>query len=232
MKIRFFTSTLAFLGLIACSPERPDTTPIQSGPLDQVVETYAQIVHATYVDSLNAAEVMSSKIEAFLAAPNEQSLMAAKESWISARLPYLQTEVYRFYDGPIDDKDGPEGQLNAWPMDEAYVDYVMGMPGAGVINDKESYPEITKNLIIALNEKDGEENISCGYHAIEFLLWGQDLRVDGPGNRPHADYTSAANADRRKAFLSATVALLLEDLQGLVNEWAPSKENYRAGFVE
>jgi putative iron-regulated protein len=232
MEMRLFLSAFVFLGLISCSPERQDTTSTQSGDLNQVVETYAKIVHATYVDSLHAAREMDRKIDAFLAAPTEQRLLAAKESWISARLPYLQTEVYRFYDGPIDDKDGPEGLLNAWPMDEAYLDYVKGMPGSGIINDRQSYPEITRELIIKLNEKDGEENISCGYHAIEFLLWGQDLRVDGPGSRPHTDYTTAANADRRKKFLNATVSLLLENLQGLVNEWAPSKENYRSGFVK
>ena len=231
MAIRLFLPSLLFLGLISCSPERPDKTPIQSGSLDQVVETYAQIVHATYVDSLGAATKMRNKIEAFLTDPTEQGLQAARESWISARLPYLQTEVYRFYDGPIVDKDGPEGLLNAWPMDEAYIDYVQGMPESGIINDRASYPEISRDLLIALNEKDGEENISCGYHAIEFLLWGQDLRVDGPGNRPHTDYTGAANADRRKQFLSVTVTLLLENLQSLVKEWAPSRKNYRAAFV-
>ncbi len=197
-----------------------------------LVQTYAQIVYATYTDSLNAAKQMSHKIDAFLAAPNEQGLQAAKESWIQARLPYLQTEVYRFYNGPIDDEDGPEGLLNAWPMDEAYVDYVREMPKSGIINDKQSYPEITRELLISLNEKEGEENISCGYHAIEFLLWGQDLQVDGPGNRPYTDYTTAENADRRKKFLKVTVSLLLENLESLVSQWAPSKENYRSSLVK
>ena len=233
MTTRFLLPIFITVGLIpACKTTQNGRANPDSADHHDVVETYAQIVHATYSDSLNAAKEMSRKINAFLAAPTQEGLATAKESWIKARLPYLQTEVYRFYDGPIDDKDGPEGLLNAWPMDEAYVDYVQGMPEAGIINDKESYPDITKELLVSLNEKDGEENISCGYHAIEFLLWGQDLRADGPGNRPHTDYTTEPNAERRKQFLRITVSLLLENLQDLVGEWEDGKDNYRSSFVK
>lgn len=202
-----------------------------SAELKKVVLNYANIVHASYVDSLNLAKNMQEKINNFLEAPSQKGLDEAKQSWIDSRFPYLQTEVYRFYGGPIDDEDGPEGLLNAWPMDESYVDYVKGSPKSGIVNKPADYPEITQELLLSLNEKEGEENISCGYHAIEFLLWGQDFNTDGPGNRPFTDYTTAANADRRKEFLKITVNLLIENLQSLVNEWAPEEENYRNSFV-
>jgi len=202
-----------------------------SAELKQVVLNYANIVHASYVDSLNLAKNMQETINAFMESPSAESLEKAKQSWIDSRFPYLQTEVYRFYGGPIDDEDGPEGLLNAWPMDESYVDYVKGSPKSGIINNPADYPEITQELLLSLNEKEGEENISCGYHAIEFLLWGQDFNSDGPGNRPFTDYTTAANADRRKEFLKVTVNLLIENLQSLVDDWAPDQTNYRNDFV-
>jgi len=202
-----------------------------SAELKQVVLNYSNIVHASYVDSMNLAKNMQEKINNFLEAPSQKGLDEAKQSWIDSRFPYLQTEVYRFYGGPIDDEDGPEGLLNAWPMDESYVDYVKGSPKSGIINNTEKYPVITQELLLSLNEKEGEENISCGYHAIEFLLWGQDFNSDGPGNRPFTDYTTAANADRRKEFLKITVNLLIENLQSLVNDWAPDQKNYRNDFV-
>jgi len=202
-----------------------------SAELKQVVLNYANIVHASYVDSLNLAKNMQETINAFMESPSAESLEKAKQSWIDSRFPYLQTEVYRFYGGPIDDEDGPEGLLNAWPMDESYVDYVKGSPKSGIINNTEKYPEITQELLLSLNEKEGEENISCGYHAIEFLLWGQDFNSDGPGNRPFTDYTTAANAERRKEFLKVTVNLLIENLQSLVDDWAPDQKNYRNDFV-
>ena len=229
---RFIVLGFLTVYLVSCSPEKNISAKVENLDLAQVVKTYSEIVYSTYVDSHAAAKEMSKSINEFLDSPSEQSFIAAKESWISARLPYLQTEVYRFYGGPIDDEDGPEGLLNAWPMDEAYVDYVKGAPDSGIINDDKAYPEITKDLLISLNEKDGEENISCGYHAIEFLLWGQDFQTNGPGERPHTDYTTAANADRRKEFLKITVSLLLENLESLVNEWVPSQANYRSNFLK
>ena len=198
----------------------------------RVVLNYAEIVYASYSDSLTAARAMQQSIEAFLQSPSPTTLQTARKSWIAARLPYLQTEVCRFYNGPIDDEDGPEGLLNAWPMDEAYVDYVKGAPNSGIINNNTDFPQINKTLIRELNELNGEQNISAGYHAIEFLLWGQDLDAAGPGNRPYTDYTTAPYANRRKRYLQATTELLIEHLERLVADWTSNTNNYRKTFEE
>jgi len=197
-----------------------------------VVEHYAKLVSATYGDALAHAQVMQSDVNAFLSGPTAELLQKARDSWTAARLPYLQTEVFRFYEGPIDDEDGPEGLLNAWPMDEAYIDYVEGSASSGLVNNVTELPKIDAALIESLNEKDGEANISCGYHAIEFLLWGQDLSAEGPGNRAHTDYTTADNASRRSDYLRAVTNLVVEKLEGLVAEWLPGNDNYRAEFLK
>ena len=170
---------------------------------------------------------MQSALQTLTDRPSAASLEAAKNAWKRARIPYGQTEAFRFYGGPIDDADGPEGQLNAWPMDESYVDYVQGNPCAGIINDPDA--PITQEYLIALNEQGGEENVSLGYHAIEFLLWGQDLSADGPGARPVSDYLQAP---RRVQYLHTAAAQLVADLQSLVQEWAPRQNgNFRAAFL-
>ena len=157
---------------------------------------------------------------------------AAKEAWLAAREPYGQTEAFRFSGGPIDDADGPEGLLNAWPLDEAYVDYVVGAPEAGIVNRADLYPTIDQALIESLNEQGSEENVSAGYHAVEFLLWGQDLSADGPGARPVTDYTTADNAERRGQYLAAATDLILVHLQEMVDAWAPGQSGtYRAAFL-
>ena len=80
-----------------------------------------------------------------------------------ARDDYGPTEAFRFYDGPIDNPDdGPEGQINAWPMDEAYVDYVEGKPDGRDHQRHRRLPEITTDVIVAANEEGGETNISTG----------------------------------------------------------------------
>lgn len=197
-----------------------------------VVAAYADIVYASYEDAYDTAVTLQAALQEFVANPNEATHQAAKEAWLAAREPYGQTEVYRFYGGPIDDEDGPEGLLNAWPLDEAYVDYVADAPDAGIINNVAEYPEINTELLESLNEVGAEENISTGYHAIEFLLWGQDLSADGNGDRPYTDYTEADNAERRGQYLLAAADLLVSHLGDLVAAWEPSVgDNYRAEFL-
>ena len=195
------------------------------------IATYADIIYASYADSLTAARSLDQAIDAFLASPSEITFEAARLAWFAANEPYGQTEVARFYGGPIDGEDGPEGLMNAWPLDEAYIDYVEGAPGAGIINDPETYPEITRELLMSLNEQGAEENIATGYHAIEFLLWGQDLYEGSAGRRPVSDYTTAPNAGRRSTYLRIVSDLLVDHLEQLTAAWAPGKENYRDEFL-
>ncbi len=197
----------------------------------QAIITYTNIVYASYEDSLWLVQDLEKSITAFVNDPSEQTLQNAKDTWLAAREIYGQTEAYRFYGGPIDDEDGPEGLINAWPLDEAYIDYVEGDSDSGIINNPIDYPNITKELLISLNEQGSEENISVGFHAIEFLLWGQDLDRDGAGARPYLDYTAAENAERRKSYLLITSRLLTENLQELVEEWNPRGNGYRFQFL-
>jgi len=193
-----------------------------------VATTYADLVFASYSQLLDDTKQMQADIEAFVADPTDATLVAAKQSWLTARDAYGPTEVFRFYEGPIDDPEtGPEGQINAWPMDEAYVDAVRDDPQAGIINDTEAVPEITRDVIVEANEEGGETNISTGWHAIEFLLWGQDLSETGPGDRPVTDYTTAPNADRRGQYLTQVTDLLVEDLTGVTEQWDPEDGAYR-----
>lgn len=198
---------------------------------EEVVQGYSKLVYANYTDSVNAAQKMQTAIDAFLNAPSQAGLHAAKKSWLNAREFYGQTEAFRFYGGPIDDENGPEGQINAWPMDESYVDYVQGSDRSGFINDTQF--KITREALIEQNERGGEENIATGWHAIEFLLWGQDLNENGPGNRPYTDYVKGKgkNAERRAAYLREVTALLIHDLQTVQSAWAPKNaDNFRASF--
>lgn len=203
-----------------------------------VKENYAAMVYAGYQDSYIEAVVLKSAIETFISTPNEDHLTAAKTAWVIAREPYSQTEAYRFSNGPIDDSDGPEGFLNAWPLDESWIDYVEGNTEAGFINDPDF--TLTKEELENQNERGGENNISIGYHAIEFLLWGQDLTdpsENQSGLRPSTDYLTdgsgtAANQSRRAEYLMICSELLLDHLQLMLDEWDPNgTNNYRTTFM-
>ena len=195
-----------------------------------VAAHYAALVHASYSDTLAAAKDLQAAIVEFTKAPSADGLTKARKAWLDAREFYGQTEAFRFYGGPIDDDKGPEGQINAWPLDEAYVDYVTGKPKAGMVNNAKF--KITKAALAKANERGGEENISAGWHAIEFLLWGQDQSETGPGNRSFEDYVAGKgqNAERRAQYLTVATELLVDDLSAMVKAWEPNARNYRAKF--
>ena len=198
----------------------------------EVVLHYAKTVYAVYSDSLTAATQLRESIRAFTASPSPETLATARQAWIKARQTYLQSEGFRYYAGPIDDADGPEPLLNSWPLDELYIDAGEGGDG-GIIANEKTYPVIDAKLLEQLNLKDGEKNISCGWHAIEFLLWGQDKSATGPGDRPHTDYTTAPHAARRAQYLQACADLIVANFQDLTEQWSPEKlGNYRAIFEE
>ena len=229
-KLVTFPVLLAVAGglVAACGSGGPDDDLKQD-----VVRNYADGAHAMYAKSLASAEALDAAIDRFLASPSEVRLDAAKRAWLLARDDYGPTEVYRFYEGPIDNpEDGPEGLVNAWPLDEAYIDYVEGDANAGIINNPGDFPTIDADLIVSLNEEGGEENVSTGWHAIEFLLWGQDLNDDGPGLRPVEDYITNANADRRSTYLATASDVLVRHLRDMVDAWAPGDSgNYHAEFL-
>ena len=201
-----------------------------------ILTTYADIGQATYADAVAGAEKLKQAVDAFLAAPTDASLKTARQAWIDARVPYMQSEAFRFGNPEIDDI---EGNVNSWPLDEGLIDYVdaksygtksdsnplytlnvVANKSMKIGNKTVDAAKITKELILSLQTAgDNEANVSVGYHAVEFLLWGQDLNGTGPGagNRPASDYDTKNcthdNCDRRADYLSAATDLLIDDLK-------------------
>ncbi len=217
-----------------------------------VVRHYGDLAAAIFGDALSTARELQAAVDAFLAAPDQTTLDAARQAWLAARVPYMQTEVFRFGNPNVDEW---EGQVNAWPLDEGLIDYVaedyqhaLGNPGAtaNIIANTEirvgedviDVSEITGELLASLNELGGSEaNVATGYHAIEFLLWGQDLNGTdaGAGQRPYTDFlvgdgATGGNNERRRAYLKAVTDLLVSDLEEMVAQWQPGADNYRASL--
>ncbi|HHF2937032.1 TPA: imelysin family protein [Vibrio diabolicus] len=216
----------------------------------QVVEHYADVAHAVFADSVTTAKTLDVKIDEFLKSPSADKLEEVKQAWLDSRVPYQQSEVFRFGNAIVDDW---EGQLNAWPLDEGLIDYVatdyqyeLGNEGAAaniIANtslqigaSKLDVSKITPELLSDLNEVGGSEaNVASGYHAIEFLLWGQDLNGTnaGAGQRAYTDFVVGSectngHCDRRGEYLKAAADLLVQDLEWMEKQWsAEVKGNYR-----
>ncbi len=196
----------------------------------RVVRRHADHCHSLHRDAADGAAALRKAVTALLASPDAERLRAARAAWSAARAVYGQLEALRFHGGPI---DGVEPLLNAWPIDESYIDDVAGKPSAGIVHDRARWPVVTAPLLVLANERGSETNVSVGWHAIEFLLWGQDLDPEGPGNRPFADFVEGqcVDADRRRAYLAATTDLLATQLADLAAAWAPGPGTFRARFV-
>ncbi|MDG4891982.1 imelysin family protein [Mesorhizobium sp. WSM4976] len=207
-----------------------------------VIKTHADIALAKYEDSLTMAQTLDKAVDALIASPSADTLNAAREAWKAARIPYQQTEVYRFGNKIVDDW---EGRVNSWPLDEGLIDYVAKSYGtesdenalytANVIAHKEieingkkvDASKLTPEFLSGTLQEAGgvEANVATGYHAIEFLLWGQDLHGTGPGAgaRPYTDYDvkncTGGNCDRRAEYLKSASDLLVSDLREMVDDW-------------
>jgi putative iron-regulated protein len=216
-----------------------------------VVKHYAELGHAKFEDALITAKALDAAIDALIASPSEETLKAAKAAWVKARVPYQQSEAYRFGNPIVDDW---EGKVNAWPLDEGLIDYVdksygtesdeneqytlnvIASPKFSIGGKEIDASRIDPELLAGTLQEAGEteSNVATGYHAIEFLLWGQDLNGNGPGagNRPYTDYDQKnctnGNCDRRAAYLKAASSLLVTDLDYMVKQWAADGEATKA----
>lgn len=232
--------------------------------IDRLLISYADMAHAAYKDSLDLAKELQTAVNTYVETPTKESLEAAKAAYKAARQPYSQTEIFRFDEGFVsaDDKraigsiDGWEGQVNAWPLDEALIDYVSDSYAGeydspdNIINSErisvgsleQDTSTITPELLVEMSEIGGSEaNVTTGYHAIEFLLWGQDTNGvgAGAGDRPVSDYvttdgectsgdtvnTDASICQRRGEYLKAATQLLVDDLSAMEAQWQPDSEN-------
>jgi putative iron-regulated protein len=221
---------LASVIIGACKKKKDpvvDTTDQYAQQKTDIKKTYADMAFAVYKDTYTATDALQTACHTLADNPSQVNLDAAKDAWLAAREIYGLSEIFRFVDGPIDNtNNGPEGLINAWPMDENYVDYVVGEANAGIINDVANYPVIDAATIVQANEFGGETKISAGYHAVEFLLWGQDLSASGPGERPYTDYVTtggtALNQARRGTYLKIVVDLLVSALDQVKVAWDPA----------
>lgn len=233
----------SFFALLATTAFVSAVQPVFAADPAAVAKTYADIATAGYEDSLITAKDLQAAVDALIATPSEDTLKAARAAWIGSRPSYMQTEAFRFGNVAVDDW---EGTVNAWPLDEGLIDYVDPSYGKSEENDLATLnvianpkfkisgvdvdaTTITPELISGTLQEAGgiEANVASGYHAVEFLLWGQDLNGTGPGagNRPFTDYVqgegcTGGNCDRRAAYLKASTDLLVMDLADMAMQWA------------
>ena len=244
---------LALSGCVAS--QNMDATSKMEMKTSPILSAYVKIAQTNYTDALNDAKALDLAINKFASNPTQTTLANAKNAWLTSRESYGQTEIFRLSNGPIDAEEGwvadtyggLEGQINAWPLDENMIDYTIDADGkktsgniidtvgsfnpGGEASEAINVTTITPDALAQLNENGGDANVSTGYHAVEFILWGQDQDysnfvkdsiTNGPlsaGQRPLSDFTSDKNAERRLAYLKAASSKIVSDLETVFSAW-------------
>jgi len=248
-------SVVAAIALTSNASTGAEPKKIEVSKAKSILQAYSDIALTNYSDALKDAKALKTAIDTFAKAPTQANLDAAKKAWLVSRESYGQTEIFRLSNGPIDAEDGwvseaysaLEGQINAWPLDENMIDYTTDAEGkvtsgniidtvgkfnpGGEESKEVDVTKITADALTELNENGGEANVSTGYHAIEFLLWGQDqdysnFMTDGitngamvAGQRALTDFTTDKNAKRRLDYLQAVTQKLVDDLELVTSAW-------------
>ncbi|MFV7790835.1 imelysin family protein [Aliarcobacter lanthieri] len=264
-------SVTAALALSANASSPKDTNKTVVSTKIPILEAYANIALDNYSDAVKDAKVLKEAIDKFVVNPTQENLDNSKKAWLESRESYGSTEIFRLSNGPIDAEDGwiekaygsLEGQINAWPLDENMIDYTIDADGkltsgniidtigkfnpGGEDSTEVDVTKITIEALTELNENGGEANVSTGYHAIEFLLWGQDQDYNNflednvtkgamvAGLRPLSDFTTDKNAKRRLEYLSVVTEKLVQDLETVKSAWEKDINGnaglYRAAFL-
>ncbi len=146
------------LTLVGCAPERPATRPPPGATYDftaTLQHTVFDVIVPTYTDLEDNAAALHGAVRVLASAPTEAHLEAARQAWLSTRVPWEQSEGFLY--GPVSDL-GLDPSLDSWPVDRIQLDQVLA-----------SGLELTSSSIAA-NFGAGLR----GFHTIEYLLWGSD----------------------------------------------------------
>ncbi|GAB1269600.1 hypothetical protein NBRC116493_28530 [Aurantivibrio infirmus] len=249
---QFFCCALLLLVVIACDRKEPIEESVT--PTEKVVSVDPSILPRTEAawlkgisfanESVNEAESLQNAIQKFLQDPNDETLTAARESWHTSHTTYTQLEMFITLGLS---NPGLFGQLiptnfliDAQPILPGYLDYFDVYANSGIVNDI-AMPLAAESLRAQHGFSD-ETEVSLGFHAIEYLLWGET------GARLADDYLDIQELDttqrstgvriidlpnnRRRVLLNLLSVLLTDDIsqlkQQLENPADTVRQNYSA----
>jgi putative iron-regulated protein len=210
--------------------------PELSASAKEIALEYVQQIDTDFKQAGIEIEKFQSSIATLTDQTNIENLSLSKQAWLNAHSAYELTTLHRYYATQLMGEQDSlvlmqlQYQINHWPIVPGYIDYVDGYPDSGIVHD------INVNLNAdSLREQHGSFDVSevtLGFHAIEFLLWGYD--ADSVA-RPATDFDAVLELtpkeiesgytleqlsnNRRRLFLSVVVDTLVKDFLALQSLW-------------
>ena len=210
--------------------------PELSASAKEIALEYMRQIDTDFKQAGIEIEKFQSSIATLTDQTNIENLNLSKQAWLNAHSAYELTTLHRYYATQLMGEQDSlvlmqlQYQINHWPIVPGYIDYVDGYPDSGIVHD------INVNLNAdSLREQHGSFDVSevtLGFHAIEFLLWGYD--ADSVA-RPATDFDAVLELtpkeiesgytleqlsnNRRRLFLSVVVDTLVKDFLALQSLW-------------
>ena len=228
----FLTLALAITAsalLAACATGGPDDE-LKA----EVVANYADGVHHLYSRSLASAQSMRDAIYTFADDPTPGASRSRQAACgLSRGTITVPPKRSGFTTGQsTTPDDGPEGLINAWPMDESYVDYVEGSPSAGIINNPAAFPVLDADLdcVAQRRGRRGEllhrlatpSSFCCGDKTLARPV---PARARWRTTRPTPTPSGARHISKWRPIRWSGI------FRDMADAWAPGGGNYRARFV-
>ena len=210
--------------------------PELSASAKEIALEYVQQIDTDFKQAGIEIEKFQSSIATLTDQTNIENLSLSKQAWLNAHSAYELTTLHRYYVTQLMGEQDSlalmqlQYQINHWPIVPGYIDYVDGYPDSGIVHD------INVNLDAdSLREQHGSFDVSevtLGFHAIEFLLWGYD--ADSVA-RPATDFDAVLELtpkeiesgytleqlsnNRRRLFLTVVADTLVNDFLALQSLW-------------
>ena len=214
--------------------------PELSASAKEIALEYVQQIDTDFKQAGIEIEKFQSSIATLTDQTNIENLNLSKQAWLNAHSAYELTTLHRYYATQLMGEQDSlalmqlQYQINHWPIVPGYIDYVDGYPDSGIVHD------INVNLDAdSLREQHGSFDVSevtLGFHAIEFLLWGYD--ADSVA-RPATDFDAVLELtpkeiesgytleqlsnNRRRLFLTVVADTLVKDFLAVQSLWLAEK---------
>jgi putative iron-regulated protein len=254
---------IGLIFLAACTPKQPDELPKKGTSVNIDASAFAAQVDIVAYTSLSkaslSAQVMDSKLASFMYHPNPMSQEEVKQAWRQSYDDFLYSLVFSYL--PI--QDPPDWhtqkiayndlllQLDSGDIEGGYIDYIPGYPFSGIVNDLTL--AIDEDSIRSQHGFTDLTNASLGYHAIEFMFWGQEGKRSAHDFFPQENtapvpmnetdesahnhevkdtlddegsFHIPQNHNRRRQYTKLLSDLLQKDLHRIQRRWEPSTGYY------
>ena len=174
-----------------------DSDTIYSNDVAQAFKQFQNAQNNQVDACLMSLEQLQSSTTEFLSAPNSTNQKQAKRAWLQAHKAFLGSNLFSLVS-----QNQLIFQIDAWPIQEGFLDSIPNYPQSGIIND----------LTVAIDTESLQEQhgitdsreVSLGFHALEFLIFGRTPENFG---------LSGDNIKlRRRAAMKIILDLLISDI--------------------